>query len=458
MRRLCLFEFHAHSARLIYRGCQRGLQPSLQNACLLLRWRANGRRPAGGGMHVCIALRTARCVGWLSITHPQARIAHAHAHQRCTQRSSSGGSMAKRKAAAPAAEEGGSKQQKPKQQRKQQPTAPADEEGPSTSGKGSVVAAAGQPAAFKNKEKVLLLSSRGITYRWVPQAPPCMHHMRRRRQPPPTGAACCLLLPPLTHTQQHATKLVLPMMPHLPCRAEMPLLPAAAASLVLAALTARGLPRPPSSQLPAPDAGPGAAAASRQKGCQAGHQVGAGGHQRGGRPQGAGAVQGRGQGSTALLCKRLCRLASAAASACRQLRCLQMPPPALPYPRPLLAFLPPCRAAPACCTLRPASTRTCTCGWPRRRGGPQPSSTSQTVRGRGAGGRGRGKTRWGGGWGWGWGWGLCRQRTADWHDCTWLGQEVEGTAAVPPALHHCPLLLPLLRPWCSPLQCTRLRS
>ena len=42
--------------------------------------------------------------------------------------------------------------------------APQDDEGPSTSG-GGAVAAAHTVSGFKNKEKVLLLSSRGITYR-----------------------------------------------------------------------------------------------------------------------------------------------------------------------------------------------------------------------------------------------------------------------------------------------------
>ncbi|PSC75219.1 ribosome biogenesis BRX1-like [Micractinium conductrix] len=43
--------------------------------------------------------------------------------------------------------------------------APQDDEGPSTSG-GGAVAAAHTVSGFKNKEKVLLLSSRGITYRF----------------------------------------------------------------------------------------------------------------------------------------------------------------------------------------------------------------------------------------------------------------------------------------------------
>ena len=71
--------------------------------------------------------------------------------------------MAKRKAAAAAAAENGSKQQQGKQQRKQQD---ADDRGPSTSAPAAVVAApTGTQAGFKNKEKVLLLGSRGITYR-----------------------------------------------------------------------------------------------------------------------------------------------------------------------------------------------------------------------------------------------------------------------------------------------------
>ena len=42
--------------------------------------------------------------------------------------------------------------------------------------------------------------------------------------------------------------------------------------------------------------------------------------------------------------------------------------------------------------------------------------------------------------------GMGLMQTADWHDCSWLGREVEGTAAVPPALPHCPLLLPPAAP------------
>lgn len=71
--------------------------------------------------------------------------------------------MAKRKAAVQTeAADGEGKRQKGKRQPKDAPQQhAAAEEGPSTSG--AVVAASG--SAVRNKEKVLVLSSRGITYR-----------------------------------------------------------------------------------------------------------------------------------------------------------------------------------------------------------------------------------------------------------------------------------------------------
>lgn len=72
--------------------------------------------------------------------------------------------MAKRKAAGEPGAAGGSKaQRKQQQQPKRQPVAAAEEEeAPSN----AVAVAAPAGGGFKNKEKVLLLSSRGITYRF----------------------------------------------------------------------------------------------------------------------------------------------------------------------------------------------------------------------------------------------------------------------------------------------------
>ena len=118
--------------------------------------------------------------------------------------------------------------------------------------------------------------------------------------PPPlpahaAGAVGCWLL---AQSQHQASPELLPRVPHLP-GARM----ACCHLLPPHCCPPPSLPRPPSRlplQLPAPDAGPGPAAASRQEGRQAGHQVGAGGHQRGGRPQGEGRrAGGRGVGAGA---------------------------------------------------------------------------------------------------------------------------------------------------------------
>lgn len=75
--------------------------------------------------------------------------------------------MAKRKAAgeAPGEAAGGKARRKEQQQPKRQPAQPAEpaeEEAPLTHGAAVATQAGG---GFKNKEKVLLLGSRGITYR-----------------------------------------------------------------------------------------------------------------------------------------------------------------------------------------------------------------------------------------------------------------------------------------------------